>query len=401
MSSVLTVGATYYAEFKLVDPAAGVNQGMPINADAMPAIEIRKNGVVLTAGLPAVMLTNPLLGNYAVLFVVPAGWLPGDNIEIYITAVIGGITFRHAIAGFLVVGGPWGSYPPQIVTSTQVANRGNPDHFGGAQVKLKRPTIQMRAGFMADVQHTLLQDGLPFNYEDYGLGCSSDSEDLATLPQVRAKITERRNCNGVDIFVDLLDASRSVVRFSVPDAISCSGGLWLIEFYLLTSVGAKVFISDAYLYIEQAGGSKLGPPTIMEIRLFLRDFAQENELLDVIDFDGSEIATAADLCVCEWNEAPPPDGPMYSTGNFPYRRNWLVGISSYLFGIASEHYARNSLAYSAGGVSSDDKDKAMVYARKSVEAKQEWQAFVRERRMIESINSGGFREIVGVMGGWY
>lgn len=363
------------------------------DGNVLPTAVLYRNS---TATGETITITRTAFGYFLASFTVPSSWTIGDRLELRVTYTISEITETDVIWRTTLSG-----LPPQVITHQTVPNRGNPDHFGGAQVKAKRPTITIRSGFLSIIHHTLLQDGIPFDFENYGFADSESGGVSEPGPQIKALITERHGCDGTTIYVDLLSAERAQVGFRIPCSVSDGPGVWLMEFYVETSGCQKVFISDAYLYVEPSGKNRTGPPVTAEVRMFLRDYAQENELLDAVDFDGSEIAMAADLCVCEWNELPPPDGTQYTTQSFPFRRHWLIGICSYLFSIAADHYARNMLpGQQAGGISIDDKNKAQMYTQKSMLARQEWQSFVRERKMIDSVNRGGYGEIAGVMGVW-
>jgi hypothetical protein len=83
----------------------------------------------------------------------------------------------------------------------------------------------------------------------------------------------------------------------------------------------------------------------------------DNSLLDDVEFDAAEITQAVLRPIMYWNETPPPIQPLLTTKTFPFREMWMVGIQSYLFDMVSSHYRRNQLAYNAGGLSIDDKNK--------------------------------------------
>jgi hypothetical protein len=380
-------------QFQLYEPFAPFGAADPDLNTAFTAVLVR-NGANSTV---PVVLTRLGTGSYLAETQVPVVWKRGDDVSIVVTATIDGVTEPGTVWSDTLSAG---TTQPPAQNARATGQQGNPDHFGGAQVKAKRPTIQARAGHAVVVRHNLYVHGVPIDMASYGFNDSELGGVSEPAPNIVARITEMSGCDGEEIYVDLLDADQALVQFEVPESISNVSGIWLIEFAILTAEAQRFFAGDAYLYIErslQSAQGARGAPMIPEVRLFLRDYAQENELLDVVDFDASEIALSADLCVAEWNEALPPDGRRYTTHTFPYRRNWLVGISSYLFGIAAEHYARNALAYQAGGVSADDKGKHQLYMQKSMLAKQEWRQFVAERKIVDSINSGGYLEIDGVM----
>lgn len=296
----------------------------------------------------------------------------------------------------------------------------NPDHFGGARVNAKRPTILMRAAHDGIVECQLRDSaGNPIDLTQYGIpdnGSETLSQfDADNMPvqyfptlyiplaevladgdvELRVSYFETAGAlAGATLAVDHLDVTTGQIRFTVPPAITAQGGIWLLEFSVVDANNGTWFLCDAFLHIAR-GGSFNGPPTISEMRILLRDYAQENELLDAVDFDATEITFAADMCVAEWNEADPFDGPKYSTQTFPFRRNWMIGMCGYLFGMASEHYLRNTLPYQAGGLQHDDKNKAGQYMQKAIAAKQEWQTFVTSRKLALA-GQAGFSSIPGV-----
>ena len=272
----------------------------------------------------------------------------------------------------------------------------NPDHFGGARVKQKRRTIVARAGSYTPVNFVMENEfGQPVDLTTYDLD-SSESGSSEPAAQLIAKFVEHADSGESEVNATIVNAEEGLVSIIVPPGILTRPGVWLVEFIVVDDQDRHVFANQAYLYVERSTSQTNcgGLPAIPEVRMYLRDFASENELLDVVDFDASEIAFAASMCVDEWNEMDPMDGPRYTTHNFPYRRNWLVGMSSYLFQIAAEHYARNALAYQAGGLSFDDKNRASVYQQKAQLARQEWVQFALSRKMVMSVQ-GGYREIPG------
>lgn len=285
----------------------------------------------------------------------------------------------------------------------QTQARPNPDHFGGARVKPKRRTFTLRAGGYSVLECVLEQPEthIPVDLTTYGFEANEESEPVdQPAPQILVKFAEHIGSETTEANATILDAEHGKVSVIVPDAICTRPGIWLADFIIVDDEGREVFANAAYLYVERSASQPScgNMPSIPEVRLYLRDYASENELLDVVDFDASEIAFAISMCVDEWNEAPPLEGPRYTTQNFPYRRHWLVGVSAYLFQIAAEHYARNSLPYAAGGLQFDDKGRAGPYMQKAQLAKQEWQAFVARQKVLLSIG-GGYVEIPGILGG--
>jgi hypothetical protein len=71
----------------------------------------------------------------------------------------------------------------------------------------------------------------------------------------------------------------------------------------------------------------------------------------------------------------------------------LQGIQAYLFDIAANHYRRNQLAYSAGGMSIDDKNKEQQYIAASSRMLQMFQENVKAKKI--EINIAAFSGSLG------
>jgi hypothetical protein len=114
-----------------------------------------------------------------------------------------------------------------------------------------------------------------------------------------------------------------------------------------------------------AGDGK-GPPTTAELRLHLRDSgAEDNYLLDTIEFDLAEVAACVERPVRLWNETLEFVGPRYTTQTFPYRSRWLDATIGYLHLLAAHNYDRNLQEYQAGGTAMRDKAKGNLYLQKA------------------------------------
>lgn len=104
--------------------------------------------------------------------------------------------------------------------------------------------------------------------------------------------------------------------------------------------------------------------TTAEIRLALMDFFSPDEwdtqLLPDVEFSDIDIAAAMQRCVDLWNETP-PSVTWHTLDSFPYRY-WLInGTIALLLRSMAAKYRRNSMAYSAGGVSITDQQRAQEY----------------------------------------
>lgn len=240
---------------------------------------------------------------------------------------------------------------------------------------------------------------------------SSEAQEFDSVGPVNCGIELRlRELSGFDpndsiysVSTTILDASTGYVRSaSLPEELVRNPGVYLEEWALTTPDGRMLFSNQCISFVRRGlfGISadpnlrNLGPPTIEEIRLAMRDNSPaDNLLLDDIEFDSAEIAQAVLRPIQFWNEIPPPVRPALTTKTFPFREMWMLGIQSYLLEIAAHHYRRNQLAYNAGGIAIDDKNKEQYYSAAARQLTVRFQEMARAKKI--EINISLFSGSVG------
>tara|TARA_B100000700_G_C14975832_1_gene823841 strand:- start:335 stop:1195 length:861 start_codon:yes stop_codon:yes gene_type:complete len=272
-----------------------------------------------------------------------------------------------------------------------INDEGGTDHFGGGAVPLKRRVVAVKSGQYAFADVTLQDnDGNAVDLTDYPPGETPATGSIKAKFKDSVTITSAADI--VEATCTIQTAASGEIRCELPASVKNTPGIYVGEFAVLDDDDRMLFSNTLWVVVDQGLfgtiNDSVGPPSLAEIRLFLRDFSQENELLDTVDFDMSEIAAAITLPVRFWNEILPPLRKTYNTQNFPWRYHWLIAICANLFSIAAEHYRRNRLAYSAGGMQVDDKNKANDYEQKAAQMKQEWERFARSKKVSLNLNAG-------------
>ena len=191
----------------------------------------------------------------------------------------------------------------------------------------------------------------------------------------------------------LVTAAEGIIEVLPPKSIRNNAGIYLLEAAVLDTDDDPIFSNELYLYIERSafGSRPIGPPQISDIRLNLRDSdVNENELIANYNFGTVEIAHAATQAVQIWNSSPPAISSLrYSTLNFPYRDVWIQGIDSILFRMAVEHFRKNMLPYSAGGVNIEDyAPKLQAYESAASRKAQEFRENIILLKAQANINRG-------------
>lgn len=131
---------------------------------------------------------------------------------------------------------------------------------------------------------------------------------------------------------------------------------------------------------QQPGIGNEGTISEMDIRMFLRDYdPEENLLLDDYEFSQEEIRTAMTLAVDKWNDTP-PEVSNYSIDNFPWRYYFLLQTCANLLTIAAHRYARNDLTYSVPGGAVNDQNKSQPYQAMAARMSAEFNQWMRLKK---------------------
>lgn len=205
------------------------------------------------------------------------------------------------------------------------------------------------------------------------------------------------------------ESATGKVRLTLTDNLVQRAGLYEMFFAIRDADEKPLLINRALLSIEHTlfadqpyssdGQLTNGPPTIQEIRMYMRDSHRyENLLLDDVEFGDEEIVQAILAPINMWNDALPPMKLKMKTTTFPYREQWKLAIAGYLFLSASHRYRRNALAYSAGGTGIDDQNKEREYAAAGEKLLQEYKAWVNDAKM--SLNMQGVTSHFGSPYSW-
>jgi hypothetical protein len=249
------------------------------------------------------------------------------------------------------------------------------------------------------------QQGEPVNIAACLGGCEDDEVvfDAAGAPGCGV-VLRMRELSGFDpeadrvhtVSASVIDSGQGLVRSSeLPEDIVRYPGVYLEEWGLFSTSGSLIFSNTCYTFVRRGlfGISddihrrNDGPPTLEEIRLSLRDNSHaDNMLLDDVEFDAAEMALSVLRPVQYWNETPPPLNPLLTTKTFPFREMWLMGIQAYLYDIAASHYRRNKLAYNAGGVAVDDKNKEQEYMAVSAQLMNSFRQMVQAKKVEINIS---------------
>jgi hypothetical protein len=253
----------------------------------------------------------------------------------------------------------------------------------------RKQGIQIPQGLAAWIEWTLRDDaGNPANLTGLGFPESSSSGSSAAGGSIKLRVIEclslSQQNRPIEIEGEAVDPTNGVVKAKLTSKAVEKPGVYIVEWSVYSPDGDLEHVTQGSMIVNRtlAGGAQaIGPPTLQEIRLHLRDSGPEdNYLLDTVENDLAEVAACIERAVQVWNETLIFVPKRYTTVNFPYRSQWLDAICGYLFTLAAHNYDRNLQAYTAGGTSMQDKNKGPGYMQKGMGLIQQYKDWVKQRK---------------------
>ncbi len=239
--------------------------------------------------------------------------------------------------------------------------------------------------------HVQMQDrrGLPINLTSYA-GFDGVSEDAGDDDDGTGAILSKFREALVGCEPDIIDgeagevydAEQGLVRVPVPTDITDEFGVYVVDVAAEDSAGNKVVMQRCVISVEASMFGTVegdGPPTLMDVRMALRDFTSDNLEMANVEFSADEIITALLRPIREWNEMRPPL-PAISSKIFPYREAWLKATVGYLLMTAGDWYRRVNAKASGGGLEYGRFNKEREYMTAGKIYVDEWRTWAQRTR---------------------
>lgn len=113
-----------------------------------------------------------------------------------------------------------------------------------------------------------------------------------------------------------------------------------------------------------------------QVRMFIRDRADKNILLDDVQFTDTELNGAIEMTVSNFNAITPVSS--FVAMNFPNMYVLLIGTARYLMRSETFLQARNQASYQDGDIAPIGiDDKAALFSQIAQELKAEWDELTR------------------------
>jgi hypothetical protein len=236
------------------------------------------------------------------------------------------------------------------------------------------PIIKLTSDSSADLSFTVLSDAVA--------GTVKDLTGVTTV-RLRSREMECATALHLDKVATIEDAVNGVIGLEFTKTDLQFAGVWWAAIQLYNSDGCLTEEFPIWLYIQHGlnnVNSDNSPINIFELRYELLDINPDtNFLLNDLEFRDDELLYCIRRVVDEWNETPPPI-ETYTAATFPFRNAWLKAAAGRALHLAARRYARNQLAYNAGGVSVDDQNKMQPYLTMATQLTEDWQNFIVNKK---------------------
>jgi hypothetical protein len=127
--------------------------------------------------------------------------------------------------------------------------------------------------------------------------------------------------------------------------------------------------------------------TPQDLRMFLIDRNPgDNFLLDAVEFDNAQVASALRLCVDKYQSTPPILCPSYGVDDFPHRYELILGAAAILLKMMAVNLTRNRLNYQTReGTAIDDKAGTREYLDIAREMSAEFDARIKALKIAQNL----------------
>jgi hypothetical protein len=163
------------------------------------------------------------------------------------------------------------------------------------------------------------------------------------------------------------DADKSVIlQFSAAQLFL--PGVFYAELTFKTTSTGEVFLRvQTYLNVEKSNAiqQQYNPITIGHIRMGLLDRgAEDNFLLDDVDFSDNLICYSIEHAIETWNDLPPPEPALgYTQITFPYHTEIHDGVEGFLLQFKGRNLIRNRIPSQTTGLQFDDRARGELYLK--------------------------------------
>jgi hypothetical protein len=261
----------------------------------------------------------------------------------------------------------------------------------GCTIFDRTKAFEVPQGTSPEIEHVFRdRNGKPIDLSQY----VGDSDSVSNSDTPKGSLTARAReylgvglsaCAGDYIYdyeVTSPDPGGGIVRAKLDDGITDESGIYEVNWAVKDENDKIVAIDRSIMFIERSLFApveqlqkRLGPPTLAEIRLCIRDSVTTNLLTEEYEFGAEEIMQCIYRPIQEWNELPPRIST-YTTKTFPHREHWLRAINGYLHLTAAAFYRRNTQNYSGSGLTKSDLDREKEYTAVANMLLMEWREWV-------------------------
>lgn len=290
-----------------------------------------------------------------------------------------------------VIATPAPSQPPSVAEPL-LTRRPEEAYYENCPIRTKQRAILVDQGLTSYIEWEWRdRQGRTIDLTPYLEGSSESESSSLSLsepyPGTRSRILVRfANCQGQPLETvegKVVSLAEGIIAAGIPEKIRNRAGIYTLGLAIEDIYGRKILADKGLLSVERSvwrsQDSPVGPPTLGELRMAMRDTAEENDLLLNVEFSDSEILWALVRPIQQWNELPPPVAP-FCCETFPFTYHWTRAAIGLLLETAAHHFRRNKQMANQGNVLLTDKDRDRPYLEVAAMLMQEWMGFIRQKK---------------------
>lgn len=126
--------------------------------------------------------------------------------------------------------------------------------------------------------------------------------------------------------------------------------------------------------------------TAQEVREFVLDKIEKNYLVDGEELSDTQINIAMELTIADWNSTPPTDA--VSVPNFPFKHVLMYGTLYRCFTGLSALLARNTFAFTDGGLSIPLEERFQLYQALTAMYQAEYSSSMSKIKISQNMDQG-------------
>ncbi len=195
----------------------------------------------------------------------------------------------------------------------------------------------------------------------------------------------------INIPCTVLNSVEGIIEVHLEEKEIPWAGMWNASIVLLNNQHIQgaydIYLELTKNYTRTSSNNKA--LTIAEIRQYVMDNTEaDNDLLDDLEFNDSDIIMCLHNVIDEWNEtAPIIQKAIHTPASFPYRLNCLKAVEGKLYNHKGRNLMRNRAPYKTASGEVDLNARAQMYLQLADKAAEDFKSWMSQTKYAINANA--------------